>query len=268
MKYHKLLYIPIVVSILQTDAQRKNAINAFLIVSLGILFISYGKFLGLLPFHDMGMGYVVTRNRIAHGIFMAFAAFLMLHRSAEHNGSHRWVWAALSLLAICNVMILVNGRSGQLILVSLIALFIWQKMGVRSIKYFVVAAMLGGLAMSSLPALKHSRLFEVGQELKDPNSSSGLRMGFYKNSFELFKKHPILGVGTGAFKTEYHQQIGNVEGLQATSNPHNQYLLMAVETGVVGLLAFLAFLLSGWRVAASLNMETRYTAQGLVVLIS
>jgi len=53
MKYHKLLYIPIIVSILQTDMQRKYALNAFLIVSLGILFISYGKFLGLFPFHDL-----------------------------------------------------------------------------------------------------------------------------------------------------------------------------------------------------------------------
>ena len=60
MKYHKLLYIPIVVCILQTDVQRKNALNAFLIVSLGILFISYGKFLGLLPFHDEGMEHVVV----------------------------------------------------------------------------------------------------------------------------------------------------------------------------------------------------------------
>lgn len=268
MKYHKLLYIPMIVSILQTDVQRKNALNAFLIVSLGILFISYGKFLGLLPFHDEGMGYVVTRNRIAHGIFMAFAAFLMLHRMVKHQGVYRWVWMGLSLLVVGNVMFLVNGRTGQVILLALLTVFIWQQLGTKSIKYFVIAAILGVVVLSNVSIFQHSRLSEVGSELKDPTSSSGLRIGFYKNSLEIVKKHPLLGVGTGAFKAEYHQQIGNFEGLQATSNPHNQYLLIAVETGLVGLLFFLFFLASSWRISLTSEVEGAHLTQGLVVLFS
>ena len=251
---------------MQTDVQRKNALNAFLIVSLGILFISYGKFLGLLPFHDEGMGYVVTRNRIAHGIFMAFAAFLMLHRMAKHQGVYRWVWLCLSLLAVANVVFLVNGRTGQVILLALLALCIWQQLGTKSIKYFVIAGILGGVLLSNISMFKESRLSEVGSELKDPTSSSGLRMGFYKNSLEIVKKHPLLGVGTGAFKAEYHRQIGNIEGLQATSNPHNQYLLIAVETGLLGLVIFLWFLLVAWGSSGVFNIEARYAIQGLALL--
>jgi len=268
MKYHRLLYIPIVVSIIQTESQRRNAINAFLIVSLLILFISYGKFIGVFPFHDEGMGYVVTRNRIAHSIFMSFAAFLMLHRVVRHQGAYRWVWAALSVLAISNVMFLVNGRTGQLILISLIGLFIWQQLGMKSIKYFLVATLLGLIAFKNIPMFEQSRLSGVSQELKDPNSSSGLRMGFYKNCIQLIEKHPILGVGTGAFKSEYRDQIGNIEGLQATSNPHNQYLLVGVETGLVGLIVFLGFLFSGWRISSRLTLENVCLTQGLVVLFS
>ena len=268
MKYHRLLYIPMIVSILQTDLQRRHAINAFLVVSIGILFISYGKFLGMLPFHDEGMGYVVTRNRISHSIFMSFAAFLMLHRMVAHHGIYRYVWGCLGALAVANVMFLVNGRTGQLIVMTLIALFVWQQLGAKSIGYFIVTAILAVIALKTVPAIQHSRLLAVGQEINDANSSSGLRMGFYKNSIELVKKHPVLGVGTGAFKSEYAKQVEENKEIQATANPHNQYLLIAIETGLVGLFAFLFFLLSGWRSAAYLGAQEGDVVQGLVLLFA
>jgi O-antigen ligase len=127
---------------------------------------------------------------------------------------------------------------------------------------------LGLIAFKNIPMFEQSRLSGVSQELKDPNSSSGLRMGFYKNCIQLIEKHPILGVGTGAFKSEYRDQIGNIEGLQATSNPHNQYLLVGVETGLIGLFVFLGFLFSGWRISSRLTLENVYLTQGLVVLFS
>jgi len=180
---------------------------------------------------------------------------------AAHRGTYRRIWGALALLAIANVMFLVNGRTGQLIMMAMIALFIWQQLGVRSIKYFVLVAMVGMLVIKVVPTIQQSRLSIISQEVKDPNSSAGLRMGFYKNSIELIKKHPMLGVGTGSFKPEYAEQIGLTEGLQATSNPHNQYLLIAIETGLIGLFVFLFFLLSAWRSSAILMCNLGLTSK-------
>jgi len=78
----------------------------------------------------------------------------------------------------------------------------------------------------------------------------------------------LLGLGTGAFKSEYAKQTGFTTGLQATSNPHNQYLLMTIETGVVGLFVFLFFLLSAWRSSAFLDAQASLSVQGLVLLFA
>ena len=268
MKYHKLLYIPMIASIIQTPVQRRHAINAFLIVSLIILFISYGKLMGLIPFHDENMGYIVTRNRIAHNIFMAFAAFLMIHRTIQKRGSYQWVWGALSLLAIFNVMMMVNGRTGQVILAAFIALTIWQYLGFKSIKYLVLVGFLGLVAFKTVPMFEQSRLAAVSTELKDRNSSSGLRMGFYQNSIQIIKKHPLFGVGTGGFPATYQAQVAADPGLKVTPNPHNQYLLMWAEIGLVGLILFLYFLWSAWRLSTQLVFEDRCMIQGLVLLFS
>ena len=41
LKYHKLLYIPIIVSVITNDTHRKYAINAFILSSILVLIISY-----------------------------------------------------------------------------------------------------------------------------------------------------------------------------------------------------------------------------------
>ena len=78
LKYHKLLYIPFIIAVLTTDKLRQFALNAFLAGMILVLCISYLKWFGILPVSDIGQGYIVFKSRIAHNIFMAFAAYLML----------------------------------------------------------------------------------------------------------------------------------------------------------------------------------------------
>jgi O-antigen ligase len=115
---------------------------------------------------------------------------------------------------------------------------------------------------------EQSRLAAVSTELKDRNSSSGLRMGFYQNSIQIIKKNPLFGVGTGGFPAAYQAQVAADPGLKVTPNPHNQYLLMWAEIGLVGLILFLYFLGSAWRLSMRLPFDDRCMIQGLVLLFS
>jgi len=65
----------------------------------------------------------------------------------------------------------------------------------------------------------------------------------------MFLDHPLLGVGPGGFATEldrYAPLLPRLWDLKPT--PHNAYVQMAAETGVVGLVALVLFLVAFFRV--------------------
>jgi len=73
------------------------------------------------------------------------------------------------------------------------------------------------------------------------DSSTSFRMNVYKSSFEMFKDNYILGIGLG--NTTFREIYGYYmqSGFDALS-AYSIYLETAVETGILGLAAFLSFL--------------------------
>ncbi len=64
------------------------------------------------------------------------------------------------------------------------------------------------------------------------NSSMGQRSAFVVEAARLIKESPILGHGAGGFYYE------NKEVDYKVNNPHNQYLLETIQSGVIGLFIF------------------------------
>ncbi len=270
MKYHKLLYIPIVISVIRNDKHIKWAMNAFLIGCLVVLLLSYLELFSVIPFHDSGQGFIVTKNRITHNILMAFATFLMMHRAQSARGSYRYVWSCLAFLATFNILVMVNGVTGQLILATLFTLFLIQVRSIKPIK-FLLAGLLSIILVVYVSGINpNNRLFSQLLSVHDRHTSSGERLDYYKHTFELFKKNPIYGNGAGSFKFEY-QKLVHLEGdiASATNNPHNQYLLTASEIGLIGLAAFIYLLITNIQKAEELR-STQYSfpLQGLVLVMA
>lgn len=267
LKYHKLLYIPIVISIIKNDQQQKWAMNAFLIGCLVVLLFSYLEFFSVIPFHDDGQGFIVTKNRITHNILMGYAAFLMMHRAYDAQGYYRYVWIFLVFLAVFNVLVMVNGLTGQLALFVLLVLFLFQSRSLKPLKLMGVALLSMVLIVQVFGLHPNNRLQAQLSGVHDSASSSGQRLGFYKNTLELIKQSPLYGHGAGSFKFEYQQLIEKTgEIALATRNPHNQYLLIACELGLVGLAAFIYLLITQIRQSYLSSMGTRFSLQGLVLV--
>ena len=60
----------------------------------------------------------------------------------------------------------------------------------------------------------------------------------------LFSKHPILGTGLGSY---FHRawtgnNVLHVDGVSGLIDPHNSFVLILSETGIIGFLLFLFFL--------------------------
>ncbi len=75
------------------------------------------------------------------------------------------------------------------------------------------------------------------------------RLALWKNSIELFKDHPISGVGAGNWR--FHFPVYGMRGLRSEQGainfqrPHNEYLGALTELGVLGLVSFLAIFILG-----------------------
>ena len=75
------------------------------------------------------------------------------------------------------------------------------------------------------------------------SSSAGIRILFAINSWEIIKENALLGVGTGDFPNEYKKiSVRNSPNAPYADNPHNMYVLVLVQLGIVGLLSMLSIM--------------------------
>jgi len=87
----------------------------------------------------------------------------------------------------------------------------------------------------------------VDSETTDMGNSTDQRFYMLTVSFDIWKQHPVLGVGTGGLPEavkNWSQDEGHVQRFVFV-HPHNQYLLNLVRWGPLGLLLLL-FLLFVW----------------------
>lgn len=273
LKYQKLILIPLIISTLTEEKFQKYALNGFLISTVIVLSISYLKWVGVYPHMDTGQGFSVFKGRIAGSIIMSFGMYLMMYQASHTSGMKKYFWMILSSLAAINISLLVNGRTGQLLMLSLIIWFTIETWGWKTIKYWIGIFTLGFILYQSSISLPESRLTNIKQEIETHNetqqTSAGLRIEFYKNTITLIRNHPLFGGGTGSFTHEYpilaeQQNLTSIN----VGNPHNQFLLTTQELGFVGLIFLISFWLVHWKISYHLALPYhQYALRGLVLTI-
>jgi O-antigen ligase len=112
------------------------------------------------------------------------------------------------------------------------------------------AGLLAGLAWVASPPLRE-KIASIGQQYelyKEQGSATsvGERLEFWKKSLGFFAAAPIAGHGTGSTEGLFMQAAAGQTGVAAEviRNPHNQTLNVAVQWGVLGIVALYAMWLS------------------------
>jgi len=285
-KYKELLLIALLIPCFQDEWTRRRGLLAFALALVLTLLFSYAIGIGLLPEYFFmprktpGMtgsfNPVTFKLSITHNILMAIAAFMFaqMARYASVTGI-RILWGILSMLAVFNVLFMVQGRIGYLILAVLWIYFFYDTLKWKGL---ALAAMLGTLLFTGAylgSDTFRSRITKAASEfsqwhpdqLAAVDSSVGLRMEWYRNSLEIIGDHPVFGVGTGGFRQAYAEKIKGT-GMLPTVNPHNQYLLTAVDLGLLGLGFLLYLFYRQWRLAKMLpSALERSLAHALLLTI-
>jgi Flp pilus assembly protein TadD/O-antigen ligase len=109
------------------------------------------------------------------------------------------------------------------------------------------ASGLAAVALLSLPALEGGRVLEDAGTIPSlAHPSTRVRLRIWESTGEMIAEHPLLGVGAGNFAVEYPRYRTAAEldlsgYLSRVDTAHNDYLELAAELGVAGLLLWIAF---------------------------
>lgn len=269
IKYRELFFIPVLMSFLGTERARYWLWNAFILASAVSLLGSYLMDMGILELNKHGDP--CFKSRITHSIFIAFFAFFCAHKIYDDR-RYRTLYLTAVILCLHNLFFVVQGRTGQMIMVALTLLFSWQRLDNKG-RLLAIVAMAVLLTLFIGFSDKATRLkegIENTQAYLKPmpeqvDSSMGLRYGFWKNSLILMSEKPLLGYGTGSFEKEYRRLV--TDGHLVTNNPHNEFMMIGVQLGILGLVFYGGFLWSQYHFAKQLPKLEKWLAQGLLLTL-
>lgn len=288
-KYLDLAFVPLFMILLSSETTRRWAQYAFLAAMGLTLLLSYLVGLKLLPVQYWMTVFatvdnpVIFHSHITQNNMMAFATFIALLKMREGASVLlRATWGLFAGLALVNVLFMVQGRTGYLILLALLCWFSWTTLarhlrqrgkvwGWRQAIAMLLVFFAVVLAVFFSSSRLHDRVSLAADEFQgwQPNSgkgtSTGLRLDFYYNSLHIVQQQPWLGVGMGGFEAAFAKQTQGVE-IRQTPNPHNEYLLITAQTGIVGLALLLYLFYTLWRNAPLLDTAfAQDAARGLVL---
>ncbi len=184
------------------------------------------------------------------------AAFFLGMRSEQ---SERYLVAFATVIGVTSV-ILSGSRGGLIALIveGAVLLLVVARARVSSSKalgivIFALVAVAGSTWL--LPATVAER-FSAG--LRSPDLSYGERTHLTRDSWRIFRAHPLTGVGLGSFETVYPQYQSFVSD-QVEEYAHNDYAQVLAETGLAGaavVLAGIALFLSSFRRHLKLGLHS------------
>ncbi len=277
-KYLDLALVPVLGWMFLSVNDRVRALQIFGGGLALVLLTSCALKIGLIPpnpwLHGTAGTPVVFKLRLTHNILMAFAAFLFAWLALTTSARKaRIAWAIAAVLAIANVTLMVDGITGFLVLATLTLLIGWQRRGWHGVVMMGIIS--GGLIalLLVIPGPIQARVQGIVQDFhseradRPASTSPGLRLEYYRNTLAMIKEHPVFGTGTGGFPAGYANQIKG-SGSMPIKNPHNEFLLLTAQTGIIGLAALLWLLWQQWRLAPRLPTPLEQgLAQGLVITI-
>lgn len=191
--------------------------------------------------HEVGgrlHGALINPNHIVVIAAPAFVATLALCRRGT---SMLWLVPA----AVCITALTATGSRGGVIaaLVGSLCLFLRGPSPAGRTAFVLMLGSCGAICVWASGAALQLVVAALGRDVERLAASADQREELVVLAARLAVDNPILGIGYGNFP----DYAGILLGAQNALNPHNEYLAIAAETGLLSLMAFLLLLWRGAR---------------------
>jgi len=271
--------LPLFLTTFKDDTARKQAISAFLIATTLVLLLSYLLWVGLLQHMSLLKGYptypVAFKYHITHSFLMAIAVLFFVLRAERSNARTKFIYYVMAALAAFNVLFMVPGRTGQIALATAAFFFAYNRYRWRGFISIATLSLIVAIITVLTPtSVMHKRTAIAWKEAQEflsqgaarNDSSIGLRLEFYRNTLKMITHRPFFGTGTGGFGTGYSAEVERTTAV-VPHHPHNAFLFIAAELGIVGLAILLALLLAQWTSTRHMPDELDRSASRAILLI-
>jgi len=253
-KQWKFLLVPILMLYIRKEYQSYYIYTFIVAMSISVLF-SYGIWFEIIspvkystihnptPF----MSHVTYNPLLSVAIY--FVASYAI--STEKHSTTIKITHILLFISMSINMFITGGRSGQIMFFFSLVLIIFQYL-----KYSILTKIVSSIALF---LVAFSIAYSISDTFEDRinNAAHGImhfeldsdysvsyntttRIAWTINGFYIFADYPLFGVGTGDLRSAMDVEIkSNSPSLSSTDNPHNMYILVLVQFGIIGMLSLL-----------------------------
>ncbi len=274
-RHARLLVLPAVYFLLETRQDALKVLTALVISQCVVVCCSWLMWLGVpLPFataaHDASLGVVFTSTLEQPVMSTLMLTLVWFLREEIPKVWRTRVLVVVAMLTLSNVFFVMIGRTGYLVMLLAISLAVFWQLPKRARPVAVLLPLALALGIGLASSRFQTRMLEIKRDIVlyqqgDMNSSQGQRLDYWTQSLEAWQEKPIVGHGVGSWRMTYINHNGR-DKLNPPSNPHQQFLLWAVEGGWVGLALLLAFYVALYRDSRLLEGSARQALQASLAI--
>jgi O-antigen ligase len=253
-----LILIPIFITIVKKEHIKYYILSFMMAMSISEI-LSYAIWFEIVSLDGVNPNNPTPfMSHISYNPFLAYSIYILIFFALFDKSISKSskIVSVIFIVTMSINMFITAGRGGQVVLFVLLILMFFIYFRGSFFKSFFISVisivLVFFIAYSSSDLFKQrvdqtvnsiERLmsFKKGEVLK---SSLNLRVGFNINSFNIWMDNFLFGVGSGDFPNEYKKinETSKYKTLYDTVQPHNMYLLVAVQSGLVGLMILLYML--------------------------
>jgi len=204
---------------------------------------------GIVKTHGTGFGSYTNRNHYAGLMEMLLPFGLVISTSLSVSSSLRLLSSFGSLVMLASIF--VSGSRGGMVAVVIALIFFVFHYWRHERTSAAVRTVLASVVLASVFVGFFS--YERVSSRSVMEATDSIRLQIARDSIHLVAQHPLLGSGLGTF-TSVYPQARTFATNSFVNAAHNDYVQLAVETGLIGLLSAAAFLFLLFR-NASLHIQ-------------
>ena len=248
VSWRKLLLVPIILTVFKDQKDCWQALNVFLYTGIvyAILFFLVSIFTDLV--YVFGERERLIENHATQSVWFSVCILILVSKILVNKGVTALNIVHTGLILVFFYCIISSvGRSGYLfLLVSTVTFALacasstkWRLLSVSALVLFIGLALVTG-------SHSHERISAGIENFKNAttsenNTSLGIRRVMWTNTIKIISQYPLMGTGSGSFADAYAETVKDQTGWRAqnTDDPHQQYLHIWAEHGIIGLFIFL-----------------------------
>ncbi|WP_394673353.1 O-antigen ligase family protein [Limnobacter sp.] len=253
-KYLRLLLLPFLAAAFLNKQETVTVLDVF---CMGVFVSVLGSFavaFGFFPWPEGSESPLLFKLHITHNFFIALATGYVAYRlRMQWSNIQVWVKAVVLValaLTLYNFFFMVEGRSGWVAMAVLPVVVAYQRIGFKGSLLAAVAVSVVLCALYFGSDFFHTRVNAVFIEVQQwvdgqaiaQDTSNGRRLSFWLHSLEAFVQAPWFGYGMGGFESAVTPHAQAAGFTFEFNNPHNQYLLFAVQGGLLALVLYGIFI--------------------------